>query len=85
MSTSCDGCAGDNSLIHTVNQLHNDVGDALGDIAALGYKEVVCILVVCDGNNISSALIADVELREICITQTKALLDMKVADTDATS
>jgi len=55
---SCDGCGEDFSLTHVldcrkgglVTQRHNEVRDALGDLAALGYSEVVREPIVCDEN-----------------------------------
>ena len=49
MPSSCDGCGAQFSLGHAldckkgglITQRHNEVRDALGDIAALTYKEVV--------------------------------------------
>jgi len=72
MPASCDGCGEDFSLTHAldcrrgglVTQRHNEVRDALGDLAALGYSEVVCELVVCDGNEASLTLITDLGVRE---------------------
>ena len=50
MPALCDGCGGDFSLTHAldchkgglVTQHHIEVRDVLGDLAALGYREVVC-------------------------------------------
>ena len=50
MPACCDGCGEDFSLTHAldchkgdlVTQHHNKIRDALGDLAALGYREVVC-------------------------------------------
>ena len=49
MPALCDGCRGDSSLTHAldchkgglVTQHHNEVRDALGDLTALGYREVI--------------------------------------------
>ena len=40
-----------------------EVRDALGDLAALGYSEVVCKPIVCNGNDTSLALIVDLGVR----------------------
>ena len=93
MPASCDGCGGDFSLTHAldcckgglVTQRHNEARDALGDLAALGYREVVCEPIVCDGDNDSPALIADLGVRGVWIPQGEALFDVRVVDTDAAS
>jgi len=90
---SCDGCGEDFSLTHAldcrkgglVTQHHNEVRDAVGDLAALGYSKVVCEPIVYDGNEVSLALIADLGVREVWIPQVEALFDVRVADTDAAS
>ena len=73
MPASCDGCGGDFSLTHAldcrkgglVTQCHNEVRDALGDLAALGYREVVREPIVYDGDNDSPASIADLGVRGV--------------------
>ena len=93
MPASCDGCGGDFSLTHAldcckgglVTLRHNEVRDALGDLAVLGYREVVREPIVCDGDNDSPALIADLGVRGVWIPQGEALFDVRVVDTDATS
>ena len=93
MPASCDGCGGDFSLTHAldchkgglVTQRHNEVRDALGDLAALGYREVFREPIVCDGDNDSPALIADLGVRGVWIPQGEALFDVRVVDTDAAS
>jgi len=70
---SCDGCGEDFSLTHAldcrkgglVTQCHNEFRDALGDLAALGYSDVVHELIVCDGNEVFPALIADLGVRGV--------------------
>ena len=69
----CDGYGGDFSLTHALDgckdglftQHHNEVRDALGDLAALQYREVVHEPIVCDGDENSPALIADLVVRGI--------------------
>ena len=56
----------------------NEVRDALGDLAALGYREVVREPIVCDGDNDSPALIADLRVRGVWIPQGEALFDVRV-------
>ena len=68
-----------------VTQRHNEVRDALGDLATLGYREVACEPIVCDGDENSPALIADLGVREVWVPQGEALFDVRVADTDAAS
>ena len=48
------GCKG-----RLVTQRHNEVGDALGDLAALAYNHVICEPIVCEGSDTVPALIAD--------------------------
>ena len=70
-----DGCGGDLSLTHALDyhkyglftQHHNEVRDALGDLAALQYREVACepIAIVCDGDENSPALIAVLGVRGV--------------------
>ena len=50
MPASCDGCGEVFSLTHAldcckgglITQCHNEIREALGDLAALRYREVVC-------------------------------------------
>ena len=86
MPASCDGCGGDFSLTHAmdcrkgglVTQRHNEVRDALGNLAALGYREVVREPIVYDGYNDSPALIADLGVKGVWIPQGEALFDVRV-------
>ena len=65
MPSSCDGCGSAFSLSHAldcrkgglVTQRHNEVQDALGDLAALAHKDVICEPVVREGNAEVSALL----------------------------
>ena len=56
-----------------VTQCYNEIRDVLGDLAALGYREVVHEPVVCDGNEVSLALIADLGVRRVWIPQAESL------------
>lgn len=72
MPASCHGY-GDFSLTHAldcckgglVTQRHNEIRDALGDLATLGYREAVCKPIAHNGDEGSPALIADLGLRGV--------------------
>ena len=61
--------------------------DALGDIAALTYKEVVREPVVREADEAQgiSALVADLGVRGVWQPQAEALFDVRVVDTDTQS
>ena len=92
---NCDGCGGLFNLTHTldckkgglVTQRHNEVRDALGDIAALAYKEVVREPVMREADEAwrISALVVDLGVRGVWQPQTEALFDVRVVDTDTQS
>ena len=75
MPANCDGCEGPFDMTHAldckkgglVTQQHNEVRDALGDIAALAYKEVVREPVVREADEARgiSALVADLGARGV--------------------
>ena len=90
----CDGCGKEFSFQHAldckkgglVTQRHNEVRDALGDLAAIVYKHVrEPIVQEADDSSGRSALIADLSIRGVWQPQTAALLDVRVVDTDAQS
>ena len=95
MPANCDGCGGPFDMTHAldckkgglVTQRHNEVRDALGNIAALAYKEVVREPVVREADEARgiSALVADLGVRGVWQPQTEALFDVRVVDTDAQS
>ena len=72
-----------------VTQRHNEVRDALGDLAAIVYKDayVVSKPIVQEADDFSGrpTLIADLSIRGVWQPQTAALLDVRVVDTDAQS
>ena len=88
-----DGCGDPFNLTHTldckkgglVTQQHNEVRDALGDIAAPAYNEIVREPVVREAAEARgiSALVADLGVRGVWQPQTEALFDVRVFDTDA--
>ena len=63
MPSHCDGCGSTFDLSHAldchkwglVTQCHNEVRDALGDLAALAYKDVICEPIVCEGSDTAPA------------------------------
>ena len=67
MLQSYDKCGGIFSLTHAlysckgglITQCHNEIRDALGDLAALGCQKVVCEPIVCDEIGNCPALIPD--------------------------
>ena len=89
----CDGCGAPFSLDHAlickkgglIIQRHNEVRDAIGDLAALVCGRVVSEPVVRDASENSEALIADLGVRGVWQPQTMALFDIRVIDTDARS
>ena len=95
MPATCDGCGAPFDLVHAldckkeglVTQHHNEVRDALGDIAALAFKEVTREPVVREADETRgiSALVADLGVRGIWQPQAEALFDIRVIDTDAQS
>lgn len=48
-----------------VTQCHNEVRDALGDLAALAYGDIVCEPMVHEGGDNAPALIADLGIRGV--------------------
>ena len=95
MSSQCDGCGAPFSLTHAldcrkgglVTQRHNEIRDALGDLAAMRFKEVLREPVVRESDDTLGipALIADLSVRGVWQPQTVALFDVRVVDTDAQS
>ena len=62
---------------------HNEICDALGDLACLAYKDVIREPVVHDGDADGPGLIADLGVRGVWQPQGEALFDVRVVDTDA--
>ena len=95
MPAQCDGCGATFSLEHAldckkgglVTQRHNEVRDALGDIAAMAYREVTKEPIVREPDEARNlpALVADLGVRGVWQPQTEALFDIRVIDTDAQS
>ncbi|KAL5488903.1 hypothetical protein EMCRGX_G017917 [Ephydatia muelleri] len=84
MPATCDGCVAAFNLEHAldckigglVTQRHNEIRDALGDLASIAFK-----------NGIKEPMVkeADISIRCLWQPQTVALLDVRVVDTDAPS
>ena len=68
-----------------VTQRHNEVRDALGDLAALAYKDVIREPIVREGSDTALALIADLGIRGVWLPQVEVLFDIRVTDADAPS
>ena len=91
----CDGCSAPFSLEHALDckkgglviQRHNEVRDALGDIAAKAYQEVTKEPIIREADDTQSitALVADLRIRGVWQPQAEALFDIRVVDTDAQS
>jgi hypothetical protein len=92
---TCDGCGVSFSLSHALSckkggliiQRHNEIRDAIGDLSALAWKEVVSEPVIREREDFTNtpALIADLGVRGVWAPQTMALFDIRVTDTDAPS
>ena len=93
MLSSCYGSGSEFSLSYIldcckgglVTQCHNEVRNALDDLAALAYREVICEPFVQEGGNGVPALIADPGIRGVWLSQIEALFDVRVTDADAPS
>ena len=91
---NCDGCGAAFDFIHAldckkgglITQRH-EVRDALGDIVAVTYKEVVREPIVREADEARGipALVADLGVRGVWQPQAEALFDVRVVDTDAQS
>ena len=60
-----------------VTQHHYKIRDALGDLAALGYRKLVQEPLVSDGYDSSPALIGDLGVRGVWIPLGEVLFDVK--------
>ena len=61
--------------------------DALGDLASIAFRDVIREPIVRDADPVRGlpALVADLGARGLWAAQTKALLDIRVMDTDTQS
>ena len=84
MPSCCDGCGSAFNLSHAldcrkgglVTQRHNEVRDALGDLAVLAYRDVIREPIVQEGDGDAPALIADLGIRGVWLPQIEALFDI---------
>ena len=92
---TCDGCGATFSVSHAlsckkggqvVNQ-HNEVCDAVGNLSAMVWKDVVKEPIVREANEATNeqTLIADLSVRGVWRPQAMALFDIRVMNTDAMS
>ena len=97
MPATCDGCGAAFNLEHAldcrkgggggglVTQRHNEIRDALGDLASIAFRNVIKEPIVKEANirDGTPALIVDISIRGLWQPQAVALLDVRVVDTDA--
>ena len=91
----CDGCGSTFNLSHAlswrkgglVTRRHNEIRDAVGDLASLAWNQVRRKPVVkeSDIENETPALVANLAIRGVWLPQAEALFDVRVIDTDAQS
>ena len=93
----CDGCGSSFGVEHAldcrvgglVGQCHNEVRDAVCDLATLVWSQVQKELIVCEASHddLSSGdtLVADLRVRSVWHPYVDALFDVRVVDTDAPS
>ena len=92
----CDGCGAPFTVEHSldcrvgglVGRRHNEVRDAVGDLAFLAWGQVTREPVICEsspGDPSSVTLIADLWVRGVWQPQVDVLFDVCVVDTDAPS
>jgi hypothetical protein len=95
LPASCDGCGDPFSIDHSLNckkggliiQRHNEIRDAVGDLASLVWTQVIKEPEVrsADDSLGIPALVADLNIRGVWQPQTSALFDIRVINTDAES
>ena len=95
LPTKCDGCGFPFSIEHALNcrkgglvsRRHNEIRDAVGDLASLAWGQVIREPVVqeADFHDGQEALVADLAVRGVWQPQAEALFDVRVTDTDAQS
>ena len=89
----CDGYGAPSSLNHAICcrkgsliiQRHNEIHDAIRDVANSVWGRVLAEPVVKDGSEDSDLLIADLGVWGVLQSQSMALFDIHVVDTDTLS
>eukprot|EP00919_Chromeraceae_sp_WS-2016_P006865 GHVR01016076.1.p1 GENE.GHVR01016076.1~~GHVR01016076.1.p1 ORF type:complete len:415 (-),score=40.31 GHVR01016076.1:131-1375(-) len=89
----CDGCGAPLSKEHAldcrkgglVSKRHNEVRDAIANIASIAYMNVEKEVVILEATQTHTALVADIKARGVWQSQVDALFDISVVDTDAPS
>jgi len=93
---SCNGCRASFTVEHALNchveglvgQWHNEVRDAVDDLASLAWGQVTKESVVCESSPADPSnmtLIADLWVHGVWQPQVDVLFDVRVVDTDAPS
>ena len=96
LPASCDGCGAVTSVAHALScrkgglviRRHNEVRDALGELMAMAFGNCVVrepVVREADPENDVEGLVADLATRGLWQSQSEALLDIRVIDTDAAS
>ena len=89
----CDGCGAPTDVSHALScrkgglviRRLNDIRDSLGDLMAMGFNGVLKEPIVRNGDGDSPGLVADLAVSGLWQSQTEALFDVRVIDTDAES
>ena len=92
----CDGCGSPFSFDHAldcwvgelVGRRHNEVRDAIDDLASLVWGQVQREPIICEvtvDGTCDETLIADLRIRGVWQPQVDAVFDVHVVDTDALS
>ena len=96
LPAACDGCGAPTSVAHALScrkgglviRRHNEVRDALGEMMAMAFGQQIVkepIVKEADPECGEGGLVADLAVRGLWQSQSEALLDIRVVDTDADS
>ena len=91
----CDRCGAPSTLDHflicmkggLIVQRHNEIRNAIGDLAAMVWGQVRREPIVSDSTiePVGETLVVDLSVRSVWLPQAEALFDVRVVDTDAQS